>query len=329
VLYPPAKWGDIHFANIAFGYGLMVTPLQMVAGYAALANGGVYQPPRLVQKLIYFDGREEVPPRPANAREPLRVVSAATARTMLEIMTGVTGPEGTATRAVVDGFQVAGKTGTAQKWENGRWGDWTSSFVGIIPAHDPRLVIAVILDEPEPEHRGGMVAAPAFREIAQAALQYLAVPPDPKLLAAAKAKPLVATTVVEEEGPPVGAEARAELAAADLIEGPGTDQPLWGGPEDLDTTPALGEDESGEVAAGGDGAPAGAETAAAEPGAAAEGLITVPNFVGMSIGQAIRAAREAGVEIAAEGSGLAVAQSPTPGPRPRGARCRVSFRPGG
>jgi membrane peptidoglycan carboxypeptidase len=248
-------------------------------------------------------------------------VSAAPARTMLEIMTGVTGPEGTATRAVVDGFQVAGKTGTAQKWVNGKWGPWTSSFIGVIPAHDPRLVIAVILDEPEPEHRGGMVAAPAFREIAQAALQYLAVPPDPKLLAAAKPKPAAA---VEEAGPPAGAE-----LAAELIEGPGTDQPLWGGPEDLDTTPALGEDEGGEVAAGAEGAPAGSETGAAEPEAPAEGLITVPSFVGMSIGQAIRAAREAGVEIAAEGSGLAVAQSPAPGPRQRGALCRVSFRPGG
>jgi cell division protein FtsI (penicillin-binding protein 3) len=328
VLYAHQKWGDIHFANIAFGYGVMVTPLQLVTAYAALANGGIYQPPRLVQKLVHPDGREEVPPRPANAREPMRVVSAATARTMLEIMTGVTGPEGTATRAVVDGFQVAGKTGTAQKWVNGKWGPWTSSFIGVIPAHDPRLVIAVILDEPEPEHRGGMVAAPAFREIAQAALQYLAVPPDPKLLAAAKAKPAVAAAVVEEAGPPVGAEARAELAAADLIEGPGTDQPLWGGPEDLDTTPALGEDEAGETAAAGDGA-AATELAAAEPEPAAEGLITVPSFVGMSIGQAIRAAREAGVEIAAEGSGLAVAQSPAPGPRPRGALCRVSFRPGG
>ena len=155
---------------------------------------------------------------------------------------------------MVDGFQVAGKTGTAQKWVNGKWGPWTSSFIGIIPANDPRLVIGVILDEPEPEHRGGMVAAPAFREIAQAALQYLAVPPDPKLLAAAKAKPAVAARGRWPNGPARRAEARAELAASDLIEGPGSDQPLWGGPEDLqDTTPALGEDEGGEVAAAGDG----------------------------------------------------------------------------
>jgi cell division protein FtsI (penicillin-binding protein 3) len=326
VLYGYQKWGDIHFANIAFGYGVMVTPLQLVAGYAALANGGLYQPPRLVQKVIHADGREEVLERPAGAREQVRVVSAATARTMLEIMTGVTGPEGTATRAVVDGFQVAGKTGTAQKWVNGGWGPWTSSFIGIIPAHDPRLVIGVILDEPEPEHRGGMVAAPAFREIAQAALQYLAVPPDPKLLAAAKAKAAKAGAVVAEAGPPAG-ELRAEVGA-ELIEGPGSDQPLWGGPEDVqDTTPALGDDEpSGELAAGD---AASTDPGAAETEAVAEKLITVPSFVGMSIGQAIRAAREAGVEIAAEGSGLAVAQSPPPGPRPRGELCRVSFRPGG
>jgi cell division protein FtsI (penicillin-binding protein 3) len=329
VLYNYQKWGDIHFANIAFGYGVMVTPLQLASGYAAVANGGVYQPPRLVQKVIHPDGREEVMPRPAGANEPVRVVSAATARTMLEIMTGVTGPEGTASRAVVEGFEVAGKTGTAQKWVNGKWGPWTSSFIGIVPAQDPRLVIAVILDEPEPEHRGGMVAAPAFRDIAQAALQYLAVAPDPRLLATDRAKAAARGAVAEADVP--AGEAHSELVGADLIEGPGSDQPLWGGPEDMqDTTPALGEDEAPTALAAGEAAGAETEPAAiAEAAARSADQITVPSFVGMSIGQAIRAAREAGVDIAAEGSGLAVAQSPPPGPRPRGALCRVSFRPGG
>jgi cell division protein FtsI (penicillin-binding protein 3) len=321
VLYPPQKWGDIHFANIAFGYGLMVTPLQLVAGYAALANGGVYQAPRLAMKLVHPDGREEALEPPPTARPPTRVVSAATARTMLQIMTGVAGPEGTAKQAAVDGFEVAGKTGTAQKWVNGHWGPWTSSFIGVVPADNPRLVIAVIVDEPEPEHRGGMVAAPGFRQIAQAALQYLAVPPDPRLLAEARAHPAAAAPT-EPAAAAGSEEGRPELIAGELIDGPGVEQPLWGGPEDVDDqTPALGEAEAEAEAAG--------EPAPEQAGELADGQISVPSFVGMSIGQAIRAAREAGVEIAAEGSGLAVAQSPPPGPRPRGALCRVSFRPGG
>jgi cell division protein FtsI (penicillin-binding protein 3) len=332
LVYPAQKWGDIHFANIAFGYGLQVTPLQMVVGYAALANGGLYRPPRLAWKVVGASGKPELLPPPAGARPEQRVLSRETARTMLEIMTGVTGPHGTARGATIDGFRVAGKTGTAQKVVNGRYGPWISSFIGIVPADDPRLVIAVIIDEPEPEHRGGMVAAPAFKAIAEAALRYLAVPPDPALVSGGK-PPADGTSATSAATAPAGAgpgglPAAAAVAeadvAAEIVEGPGSDQPLWGGPEDLDDGAAALVDGEGL-----EPAPVGMAEGRADEEPGDDGLVTVPSFVGMSIGEAIRAASEAGVEITPEGSGLAVTQSPPPGPRAHGVLCRVSFRPGG
>jgi stage V sporulation protein D (sporulation-specific penicillin-binding protein) len=240
----------------------------------------------------------------------------------------VTGPHGTARSATIDGFRVAGKTGTAQKVVNGRYGPWISSFIGIVPADDPRLVIAVIIDEPEPEHRGGMVAAPAFKQIAQAALRYLAVPPDPALVSGGKS-PVDEPTAASAPAGPGGLPAAAAEVVAEMVEGPGSDQPLWGGPEDLeDGVAALGESEGQEPPPEAQAEGAGVQPEG-EDGPLDDGQVTVPSFVGMSIGEAIRAASEAGVEITPEGSGLAVTQSPPPGPRRQGVLCRVSFRPGG
>jgi cell division protein FtsI (penicillin-binding protein 3) len=310
LLHPVTKWGEVHFANIAFGQGLAVTPLQMTTAYAAIANGGIYKPPRLALRLVHGNGKVEPLPPPANARPEQRVLSEKTARTMLSIMRGVTEDQhGTARQAALDGYAVAGKTGTAQKVVKGKYGAFIPSFIGIVPADKPRLVITVVIDEPEGEHRGGAVAAPVFKQIAEAALRYLSVPRDPTIVAR---KPRGAP---EAQGArPREAEAALPAPAPEVSEGPGSDQPLWEGPEELDASPAAAaEPEAG----GGEGAEA------------AEELVSVPSFVGMSMGQAIRAARQAGVELAPEGSGVAVAQNPAPGPVPRGALCRVSFRPGG
>jgi cell division protein FtsI (penicillin-binding protein 3) len=317
VVHPVQKWGDIHLANIAFGQGLTVTPLQMVAAIAAIANGGVYKAPRLALEVIHPDGRAEPLPPTPGARPEQRVVSAETARTMLAIMRGVTGETGTARRAAIAGYEVAGKTGTAQKVVNGRYAAWVASFIGALPADDPRLVIGIVIDEPEPEHRGGMVAAPVFKQVAEAAMRYLAVPPTEAVARdeGAAGVDTSATGATAEPGP-TGALA---LEAGEIGEGPGSDQPVWSEPDDFeDGLPLLGDDEVGtdsqrEGEAGGEGSRS----------------VQVPSFVGMTVGEAIRAARLAGVELAPEGSGRAVAQSPSPGRRPRGAICRVSFRPGG
>jgi hypothetical protein len=147
-----------------------------------------------------------------------------------------------------------------------------------------------MVDEPQPVHFGGQVSAPVFKEIAEAALRYLGVPPSTPLAPRHETEAPVAEPAVAEEG---------------MREGPGADLP-----------PTLVVDEGG-----GEGEASGA-------GEAVE-IVTVPSFVGMSIGEAIRAARKAGVEIVPEGSGVAVGQTPAAGGRPRGSVCRVSFRPGG
>jgi cell division protein FtsI (penicillin-binding protein 3) len=290
-LHPTSRWGEIGFATHAFGQGLTVTPLQLAAGFSAIASGGVYRPPRLALRVRKPDGRVEALPPPATER---RVMSAAAARTLLEIMRGVT--DGTAKQAAIDGYPVAGKTGTAQKVTDGKYGDKrVSSFVGIVPADDPRLVIAIVVDEPNVKVAyGGLIAAPAFREIAEQALRYLGVRPTAPLAASAAAPNAAARK------PPTKV---AEEAAQ---EGPGSDL----APAELEAL-------------------ARAEALAGEEAEASGELVTVPDFSGMSMGEAIRAARRAGIDLVPEGSGLAVQQSLGPGRTARGSVCRVAFRPGG
>src|SRR5206468_10407471 len=172
-------------ANISFGQGIAVTPLQMIAGVSAIAGGGIYRQPRIVARVVGADGTVDAPV----VAPDRRVMSAAASRTMLGIMRGVTDPGGTARLAAIDGYPVAGKTGTAQKVANGHYDPtkWVSSFVGAVPAEDPRLAIIVILDEPQGGHLGGAVAAPIFKEIAEQALRYLHVAPS--VAVAANSKP--------------------------------------------------------------------------------------------------------------------------------------------
>jgi cell division protein FtsI (penicillin-binding protein 3) len=318
MLAPARRWGDIHFATIAFGQGVAVTPLQITAAFAAIASGGIYRPPRVALRVVHPDGRVLPLPPPAGARTEERILSEKTARTMLEIMHGVTGERGTAKRAAIDGYAVGGKTGTAQKAVGGRYGNkYVASFIGVVPTDRPRLVISVIVDEPEPIHKGGIVAAPVFKEIAEAALKYLAVPARPDLLAAknekGKSKNLATAQIQNAPGGKragAAASARALNATGEAGEGPGTDEPLWNDLEPLDAS-ALDE--------------GGTEEDAPAP---RHELVALPSFVGLSLGQAITLARRAGVEIAPEGSGVAVSQTPSPGLVPRGTLCRVSFRSG-
>jgi cell division protein FtsI (penicillin-binding protein 3) len=326
VLHPVHKWGEVHFANIAFGQGLTVTPLQMVAGFAAIANGGTYKPPRLALQVIDAEGRRQAVPPAEDATAERRVLSTETARTMLSIMRGVTGEQGTARRAAIPGYSVAGKTGTAQKVINGKYAAWVGSFIGVIPADDPKVVIGIVIDEPEPEHRGGIVAAPVFKQVAEAALRYLSVRPSEAVSKVDKPDKIDSAPAAEGSAPAESAEGAGPPAAmmvAEIGEGPGSDQPVWSDPEDFDDgLPALGDED--------DAAADGPEVAGeGQASASVSAIVQVPRFVGMTVGEAIRAARQAGVELIPEGSGTAVTQSPGPGRRPRGAICRVSFRPGG
>jgi cell division protein FtsI (penicillin-binding protein 3) len=171
------RWYEMDAATISFGQGMSVTAVQLAAATSALANGGRLMEPFLVKRIS--DGRgeavEETLPRVRR-----QVVPQSVARLVGDMMTAVTGPDGTGTEAALDGYLVAGKTGTAQKADYVAGGysrdKWLASFVGFVPADDPRLVISVVIDEPVIAHYGGTVAGPVFRRVARAALRHLGVP---------------------------------------------------------------------------------------------------------------------------------------------------------
>ena len=179
LLPPHDKWRGTENATIAYGQGVGVTALQMVAAVNTIANGGTYVPPRLVLGSIDANGVEHDAPAPATRS----VISSHTASEMNEVLEEVV-CEGTATRAAIPGYTVAGKTGTAYKaQQNGTYVDaagkkhYYASFAGYVPAEDPRFTVLVSIDEPKGDHYGGLVAAPLFVDVAQSALRRFDVAP--------------------------------------------------------------------------------------------------------------------------------------------------------
>ena len=173
IVLPENKWSGSSIGNIPIGQGIAVTPIQMASAYAAIANRGVWERPHLVERI-----GASAPTGPVRRR----IVSHWVASEIMTMLKNVVA-EGTGTLAAVPGYQVAGKTGTAAKPDaQGGYSDtrYVASFVGVVPASRPRLVILVSVDEPRGAIWGGVVAAPAFAEIAKFDLQYLdgGVPPD-------------------------------------------------------------------------------------------------------------------------------------------------------
>jgi cell division protein FtsI (penicillin-binding protein 3) len=172
LVLPLDRWSGSTIGNVPIGQGIAVTPIQMASVYAAVANGGVWIEPHLVARV---GGR--VPFRPVRRR----IVSTAVNAQVRAMLADVVHDGGTGTMAAIPGYSVAGKTGTAQK-PDGRGGyssyKYVASFVGMVPASHPRLVVLVVVDEPHGAIFGGVVAAPAFAEIAKFDLQYLEVQPD-------------------------------------------------------------------------------------------------------------------------------------------------------
>jgi cell division protein FtsI/penicillin-binding protein 2 len=171
ILLPPDKWSGSTIGNVPIGQGIAVTPVQMAAAYAAIANRGMWSRPHIVDHVAGGG-------RPSLHRHSL--VSPRIAQQLMMMLKDVVA-EGTGTYAAIPGYQVAGKTGTAQKPDShGGYatGRYVASFVGAVPASRPRLVVLITVDEPRGAIWGGLVAAPAFQEIARFDLQYLEVPPD-------------------------------------------------------------------------------------------------------------------------------------------------------
>jgi cell division protein FtsI/penicillin-binding protein 2 len=172
IVLPVERWSGSTIGNVPIGQGIGVTAVQMAAAYAAVANGGMWTAPHLVD---HVSGGGGVKP------ERRRVLSAPIADQVLRMLENVV-LEGTGTLAAVPGYTIAGKTGTAAKPDpvNGGYSEtnYVASFIGIVPASRPRFVILVSVDEPRGAIWGGVVAAPAFKRIADFVLQYMEVPPD-------------------------------------------------------------------------------------------------------------------------------------------------------
>jgi cell division protein FtsI (penicillin-binding protein 3) len=254
LLRRPESWSTVDLATHAFGQGISVTPMQMVMAYAAIANGGFLMRPYVVRRVVGPRGEVRVENQPHVVR---RVISEKTSKLLASMLTEVTTGGGTGVMAKVEGFEVAGKTGTAQKADLTHGGyaarKRVASFVGFVPADDPRLVVLVLVDEPGVNVYGGVVAAPAFRDIARGALRHLAVAP--------QNADLMPSTVGRFEAPARRAPAKA--------------------PETLNQ----------------------------------DGASAVPDFVGLSLREAVAKARAMKVRVKMQGNGYVVRQSPAPGLR--------------
>jgi cell division protein FtsI (penicillin-binding protein 3) len=178
-LTPRVNWSDFEKATWSYGYGFMVTPIQLAQAYSILGSGGIKHTPTLLKR----PEAEEIPGE--------RVIKPEIASSVVSMMEQVTQAGGTGTRARVDGYRVAGKTGTSRKAVRGGYGDeYVTYFAGLVPATDPKFAIVVMVDEPAGDsYYGGTVSAPVFAKVADTALHLLNVAPDGDL-----ERPAVATT---------------------------------------------------------------------------------------------------------------------------------------
>jgi cell division protein FtsI (penicillin-binding protein 3) len=297
LLRPPAKWREIELADHGFGQGVAVTPIQLATAYAAIANGGVVMRPYVVKAAYDPDGEEILHHAPQALR---RAIAPEVAHQMnLLLRNVVNGPDGTGRLAQVADFTVAGKTGTAQMVNPATGGYYQSrlvaSFVGFLPADDPRLVILVVLFDVSHGHFGGLYAAPVFSEIASAALQRLEVAP-------AKTTPAYDTASLL----PFAGDTNSPVGVAALREA------------------SLGGDApSGNAIANDDGEAADSDAIAPAYKAATDGI--APEFRGESLRAAFAIARAHGVEIETSGNGYVVAQDPQAGTAVAGAPIKLAL----
>ena len=294
VLRPKGRaWYDVETANASFGQGVSVTTVQLAVAMGAIANGGKLMEPILVRKVTDSRGTMIKEWTPRVRRE---AVPSGVAKTVAEMLTAVVEEGGTGVEAAMTGFRVAGKTATAQKVDaaTGKYSQehYTASFVGFVPAEKPRLVIAVVLDEPATGRYGGDLAGPVFRRVAEASLRYLGVPPThsiPKIKAVTR----------------TGDPADATLAAM-KIDGAGGSAKIGSLP--ADNTPAPGP--------------------AAPLGPPPPSSVRVPDAMGMGARDAVRTVGNAGLVPLVEGTGRLVKQVPAPGtPSPKGSSVRLVFEP--
>lgn len=181
ILAPRSRWSAISVSRIAMGHEVAVTSLQLLNAVNAIANDGFLMEPYVIKRVTDSEGQILREGEPRIIGQPIR---QDTARLMARLMARVTDEGGTGRNARMEGFRVAGKTGTAQKPIPGGYSDRLNiaSFVGFLPAENPQISMVVVVDEPLPLRTGGAVAAPIFKRIADSAVRYLDIPATPALV---------------------------------------------------------------------------------------------------------------------------------------------------
>ncbi len=325
----PFPKADVALATQAFGQGVAASAVQIASAFGAIANGGILMRPYVVARVVDPDG-EVVLQR--SAEKVRQAVSRSTAQELLRMMRLVVQKEGTAPLARMDEWEVAGKTGTAQKAENGVYSvhKRTASFVGIVPAEAPRLVILVVIDEPQGDVYGGLVAAPAFKEIAKGALAHLGVPPSP-----GSAAKIAASAWPTGEAPKP--ELHSKLSGAFAMAQVQLEPPTQGTARGAASGRSMGLEPPTQGTAR--GAAAG-RSIGLEPPTASDGYIEgsdgeledgtiVPDVQGLTARAAVKALAEANLEPALLGSGKAIGQTPPAGTSVRrGTRVSVRLEAG-
>ena len=181
IVHPPSNWSGLSIGSLAIGQEISVTTLQLSVAYSAIANKGRMMRPYVISQIIDANGTTKKRHAPRFVRQVIRPKTAETLTAMLEEAVET----GTGTAAKIDGYRVAGKTGTAQKADLETGGyhrdKYVAVFAGFVPADNPIACIVVVVDSPQGEHYGGKVAAPAFREIAKDILNYMEIPPSRRL----------------------------------------------------------------------------------------------------------------------------------------------------
>lgn len=310
---PANRWSKVSIGAISIGQEVGVTPLQLVSMASAIANDGVYTPPRIVAGVL----PPKSTPQTLTFKPPQqrRVISTLTAAEMKKMLEGVV-LFGTARRAILDGYTSAGKTGTAQKVDpaTGTYSKtkYVATFAGFAPVNNPAVTIVVSLDSAKGLHQGGQISAPVFRRVAQQVLAYMNVPHDVPLdpkriqirasvrdseLDEGSADRVGSLEVAQDKQPEVPAPKPVAPAQAKIVTASVTTAKPTAAPP---PTPLIATSTPEKPATG---------TVVLDVG----GGTTVPSFVGKTLRSAIETAQDAGIELQAVGSGVARDQTPAAG----------------
>jgi cell division protein FtsI (penicillin-binding protein 3) len=299
----PERWAASSIGSMSIGQEVGVTPLQVVSMMSSIANDGIYSSPRIVAGVTPPNqGYQRIEFHP---QQQHRVISSMTAAVMRRLTEEVV-LEGTARRAILDGYTSAGKTGTAEKVDPRTHAysktDYVASFVGFAPVNNPVITMAVILDTPKGLHQGGQVSAPVFKRVAEQVLAYYSVPHDVEPKSNSARRLLVAKAAERDtEDTQHASGEMLELETVAAASTPGASPAPHAAAAPPPGQPLRAPTQSQPDARGG--------TVVLDVG----GGSTVPSLLGLSMRGAIEAAHKAGFELQIVGSGVAREQQPPPG----------------